>query len=1028
MERAVNLMAWTEMQNQAIHKRGQNILVSAGAGSGKTAVLSERILEYCLDGKDICSFLVLTFTNAAASEMKERIRKKLIDHNLFEQASKIDSAFITTFDAYSLALVKKYYFHLNIDKDITIIDQALLEVQKKKIIDQIFSEGYEHKNEEFLSILEKYAKQNDEPIKKIVLSLFHRLELIVDEEEFVKTYDKKYYNEAFILHLVKEYEELCLKQIRILKNQLLDLLEFVSKEEAGSKFYDALATIIKGDEMKSYDEAAIWMNSLTLPRIYPKASETVKNLKTSCGDLVKEIKTKYFSKYFFIKEAKDELYAIRSDVLYFLKMALEVKHRLDDYKHELMAFDYMDIAKMAIQLVKMNPVVQAEIKNSFTEILIDEYQDTSDIQETFISYIANNNCYMVGDIKQSIYRFRNANPYIFKDKYINYTKGIGGTKIDLTHNFRSCQQVVEDINLIFSNIMTLEIGDANYSLEHLMRYGQKEYEKSPKPDCSHMQIYTYDGQDHFKDEEIEAFICGRKIQELIKNPPMILKGNQFQPLELNDIAILIDKTKSFVTFKRVFEYLNIPLSIEADLDLNDSFLPKLISNIFICIIHTINQNFDKEYEHSLVSIARSFLFEYSDETIYLMIKRKEETELITILQKIAGEASHYALEELYFKILEAFPIYERLSLIGDVNNSCVALEHIHSLFVMMASAGMDMMEACDYFTSIFENGIALKYRFSEESKNCVHLMTIHKSKGLEFPYCFFPMLGSKFNQSDLKDNFGLSTKYGVYIPFSDESNSNTIIKSLVEEEIRKADLSEKIRLFYVALTRARQKIILISKNLDKEELISIDRITSFNQLLYTKLFFKDYQVPVDISSLGLTLDYRMMNHPLTQFSGQKIKYQNDTYYSEYQTPSVISKELIELSDPSLKRSIELGKKFHACLEVLDFNQLQIEDLPVDDFMKKVLLKVFSTAVFKDIQKAKTYHEHEFYFNQYHGIIDLLCVYEDHIDIIDYKLSGTSSEEYLRQLGIYKMYVENHSTLPVSCYLLSILKQEIKKVI
>ncbi|MBD5390702.1 UvrD-helicase domain-containing protein [bacterium] len=1021
-------MAWTEMQTQAIHKRGQNILVSAGAGSGKTAVLSERILEYCLDGKDICSFLVLTFTNAAASEMKERIRKKLIDHKLYEQASKIDSAFITTFDAYSLALVKKYYFHLNIDKEITIMDQALLEVQKKKIIDDIFMEGYENKDSEFFSVLEKYTKQNDESVKKIILSLFHKLELIVDEEAFVRAYEETYYTKDFILNLVKEYETLCLRQISNLKDELIKLMDLTSIDEASSKLSDSLVNIVNKEGISSYDEAVPWLNALVLPRSNPKCSEAVKTQKTYCADLIKEIKTKYFSKYVFLKEAEAELYAIQKDVMFLLKLAVEVKHRLDAYKSELMAFDYMDIAKMAIRLVQTNASVRNEIKNGFTEILIDEYQDTSDIQETFISYIANQNCYMVGDIKQSIYRFRNANPYIFKEKYTAYTNHEGGIKIDLTYNFRSCGQVVEDINLIFSNLMTLEIGDANYAYEHLMRYGQKEYEKSPKPDLSHMQIYTYDGQEEFKDEEVEAFLCGRKIQELIKNPPMILKGNQFKPLELNDIAILIDKTKSFITFKRVFEYLNLPLSIEADLDLNDSILPKLFANIFTCILHILDGTYDKEYEHALASIARSFLFEYEDETIYLMLKKRQETELQTILQKLADEVSQYALEELYFKILEVFPMYEKLSIIGDVNNSCVALEHIHSLFAMMASSGMELHEACEYFKSIFENGIALKYRYTEESKNCVHLMTIHKSKGLEFPYCFFPMLGSKFNQSDLKENFGLSEKYGVYIPYSDETNSNTIIKSLVEEDIRKADLSEKIRLFYVALTRARQKIILISKNIDKEDLIPVDRIHSFNDLLHTKLFFKEYETPVEVSSLGISLEYRAMHHPLTELAGKKIEYRNDTYLSEYQTPSVISKELTELTDSALKRSIELGKKFHACLEVLDFNHLQIENLPVDDFMKNVLKKVFSTSVLQNVAEAKTYHEHEFYYNQYHGIIDLLCVYEDHIDIIDYKLSGTSSEEYLRQLGIYKQYVEHHSALPVSCYLLSILKQEIKKVL
>ncbi|MDE6407912.1 MAG: UvrD-helicase domain-containing protein [Anaeroplasmataceae bacterium] len=1021
-------MAWTEMQNQAIHKRGGNCIVSAGAGSGKTAVLSERILTYCLDGKDICSFLVLTFTNAAAAEMKERIRKKLNDHNLKEQASRIDSAFITTFDAYSLALVKKYYFYLNVDKDITIMDQALLEVKKKEIVDALFEELYTNKNPRFFSLLSKYTKQNDETVKKMILSILAKLELIVEEEEFCKQYEENYYNDSFIEALVAQYEKLALEKCNELYQALLKLASDAGTDSASDKLFEEVNRILSTTHLKSYDEAASWLNTVSLPRIHPKAMDYVKSQKAYCGELLKEIKLKYFSKYVFLEEAKRELYAIKDDVLYLLELALEIKHRLDDYKCELMAFDYMDIAKMAIRLVKTNPTVLEEIKNSFTEILIDEYQDTSDIQEAFIACISNHNCYMVGDIKQSIYRFRNANPYIFKEKYSRYSNLEDGIKIDLTHNFRSRKEVVEDINLIFSNLMTLAFGDANYAYEHMMRFGQKEYEKSLNKEDYHMNILTYDAQEGFSDEEVEAFICGSKIKELMSQNHLCLKKDKFEPLKYSDIAILMDKTKSFITFKKVFEYLGIPLAIEADVDLNDSILPKLFSNIFLCIVSKYENIVDKPYEHALVSVGRSFLFGFDDSTLYAMIKEHQQNELTALVETLSKEIKDLALEEIYYRIVEDFRIYEKLSLIGEVNSSCLVLEYIHNLFMTMASAGMGIKEACSYFASIFENQIALKYKMSEDSKNCVHMMTIHKSKGLEFPYCIFPMLGSKFNQADIKENFGLSSTYGLYIPFSDEANSNTIIKSLVDEETKKADLSEKIRLFYVALTRAREKIILISKNLDVEEPISLECVASFNQLLYTKQFFKEYHCPVDASKLGLTLKYRMVKHSLKGLVGKPIAYQEDSFLSEIKEKKAISKELVELTDSNLKRAIELGKRFHECLEVLDFQNIQIDALPVDDFMKQSLHKVLATPVFKNIKNAKTYHEHEFYFDSYHGIIDLLCIYSDHIDIIDYKLSGTESEEYLRQLSVYKTYVEAHSSLPVSCYLLSILKQEVKKVL
>lgn len=1021
-------MAWTPTQDLAINKRGSNCIVSAGAGSGKTAVLSERILKYCLDGNDICSFLVLTFTNAAASEMKERIRKKLIDNNLFTQASRIDSAFITTFDAYSLALVKKYYFHLGIERDISIIDQALLVTQKQIILDKLFEEMYLNKDEKFFNLLRKYTKQNDDIIKTMILSFLDSLDLIVDEEDFLKNYNNNYLSESFISSLISKYEEYAYNEINSFIKELMKLQALACSDSASIKLYNEVTDIINSYKINNYEDTYVWINSIVLPRINPKACDDVKNKKTYCSDLLKEIKVKYFSKYSFIEDAKNEILSMKDDILYILELTKKLKDRIDDFKYSLMAFDYVDIAKMAIKLVKTKESVREEIKNSFTEILIDEYQDTSDIQETFISYIANNNCYMVGDIKQSIYRFRNANPYIFKNKYNKYASNCDGIKIDLTHNFRSCSDVVNNINLFFSNLMTLKYGDADYLKEHMMRYGQVDYEACPIKEDHNMEILNYDPLDDFSDEETEAFICGRKIIELINGNHLVLKGKNFEKLKYSDIAILIDKSKSFVTFKKIFEYLGIPLSIEADLDLNDSILPKLFSNIFSCIVNKYYNIYDKNYEHCLASIGRSFLFEFDDLKIYKMIKFKEKNELTDLIFSLSKKLEEISLEEIYYNIIDNFNIYEKLSIIGDVNNSIIVLEYIANIFKTMANSGMNALDASEYFASIFKNGISLKYKMNEDSKNCVRIMTIHKSKGLEFPYCFFPMLSSKFNKADIRKNHGISTKYGLYMPYSDETNSNTIIKTLVDEEISEADLSEKIRLFYVALTRAREKIFIISKNIIETDNIDINKVSSFNDLLNVKNIFSEYKKNVDIDKLNISLDYKKTKKNINVLNKSDIEYENLDLNKETYNKTKISKELNDLISPELKRNIELGLKFHECLEVLDFNNPDVYSLEVDDFIKNKIIDILKTEVFMNIKNAKTYHEHEFYFENYHGIIDLLCIYDDHIDIIDYKLANTDSAEYVRQLSIYKSYVEANMNLKVNCYLLSILKAEVKKII
>ena len=1020
-------MAWTKMQEKAIYTRGDNILVSAGAGSGKTAVLSERILDYCLQGNDIRKVLVLTFTNAAAAEMKERIRKKLIDNNLLEQASLIDSADITTFDAYSLGLVKKYYYKLNLDKDISIIDGALLSVKKTQIIDELFDKMYLLKDEKFFNLLRKYAKQNDDNVKKIVESLLNKLELLVDEEEYVKNYEKTYYSDAAVNRIITDYSKLVLKEFNQVKIELDKLYGFASCDEASEKLATSIEELLSVCEsIETIDDLFLNKDRFTTGRKSPKASELVKAQKDICDELIKSLKTKYLCKYNFISDAKNEILSIKDDILFLLDLAMKVEQRLFDYKLNIMSFGYGDIAKMAIKLVTEFDDVHNEISNNLNEILIDEYQDTSDIQETFIQAVSRNNCYMVGDIKQSIYRFRNANPYIFKSKYDKYTEECGGLKIDLTNNFRSRKEVLDDINMIFSSLMTSECGDANYSIDHIMHYGQKDYELLNQDFNFNMDILGYDSVDGFDDAEVEAFICGSEIKKLIDSNTKCLKKGKYENVSYNDIAILIDKTKNFITFKKVFEYLGIPLSIEADLDLKDSILPKLFANI-LCLISCDNKS-DKAYLHSLASIGRSFLFEYKDTEIYQLLNNGIRNELIEIVERISAEVDIIPLMDLFFVIIDEFKIYEKLPLIGEVENSCVVLDYIYNMFKTMTQAKMSVSEASQYLNDIFDNGIDLKYKVPSASHNSVHIMTIHKSKGLEYPYCYFPMLGSKFNDSDIKESFGLASKYGVYIPFSDEGNSDTIIKALEANEARKADISEKVRLLYVACTRAREKMIFISNNQEyKDSSLKPTGFKCFNHMLRSLKFLEEQRINVDPSLVGITKDYNIVKS-ISKISGQElISYDNAKYVSDVLAKKNISKELKELTDSSLNSALELGIKFHACLEALDFKNIDVEGLPVDDFMKNTLAQLLKHPVFANIKNAKTFHEHEFYYNEYHGIIDLFCVYDDHIDIIDYKLSNVDSEEYIRQLNIYKEYISSKSDLKVNCYLLSILRKEIKQV-
>lgn len=1025
-------MAWTKEQEQAIYTRGSSIIVSAGAGSGKTAVLSERILDYCLKGNDIRRVLVLTFTNAAAREMKERIRKKLKENKLYEAADYIDAAYITTFDAYSLALVKKYYYKLGLSKKLSIMDKALITIKRKEIIQQIFDEFYTTKDERFFSYLKKYTLQDDKQAVSIVEELCNKLDLIIDFDSFKNTYSQVYLSDEKLTRIIEEYEVFTKEELQEFILVLTDLYHASQADPSSEKLAISIEALLNDlNSFVTYEQFYQVLNSYSFPRMSPKASRDVKEFKEAANTILKNLKSTVFSKYVYKEDMYKELKSITPDTLFLLDVCALVSSRLLEYKKSIMSFDYSDIAKFSIQLVREHEDVRKDLKEYYKEILVDEYQDTSDLQEAFLTEIENNNLYMVGDIKQSIYRFRNANPYIFKDKYDRYSKGDGGLKIDLTYNFRSRSEVLNHINFVFNQLMTPSCGDANYILEHQMQYGLKAYDDVSQDVSFDLDIlrYALDEYDGYSQEEIEAFITAKTILDTMDKHPLVFKGGKFVDVKFQDFAILIDKAKSFIIFKKIFEHLGIPLAIEADLDLKDSILPKLFSNIILIIYKLKNKIYDVEYKHALASLARSFIYEYTDQEIYDLIVDHKPLDIMDDLYSLAN-MTDISMTDLFYEICKKLGIYEKLSLIGDVDNSIVVLEYIYKMLDTLGTTSMRLDEISEYLTNVLSSDIKLPYRLESSGTDSVRIMTIHKSKGLEFAYCIFPLISSQFNKSEVRASAGFHAKYGIYIPYVDEGKSDTILKTLISCQILRADISERVRLLYVALTRAREKMICILPQKDKVP-NNPKNFSSFYQMLFYCDGIESLITDIDLKEYNISSDYKKQ-----KLDSLNLESKNTITYNPIKLPRKIEKEhiskrLYKLPDKNVRQSIELGLEFHSILEALDFKNPRIEELDISEFMKERINKVLALPVFRDIASAKVFQEHEFYFienlEEYHGIIDLLVMYEDHMDIIDYKLSNVDSKEYERQLLIYKRYVSSISNLPIDVYLLSILKSEIKKL-
>ena len=716
---------WTDEQLQAIETEGSNIIVSAGAGSGKTAVLTERVIRKLKKGIDIDSLLILTFTKAAAGEMKERIRKSIEKTpELKNQLDKIDSAYITTFDSFALSTVKKYSSLLKLPMNISVAEASIMTLVKENFMDEVFEEMYKIKEVvelHFKTFISDFCLKDDKELRESILNLNEKLDLRYDKEEYLNTYIEKQFNENKLSEDIKEYVNLLHSKIEIIKNLVKDLEELANNDYI-NKVNDVLKPLFLS---KTYEEIKNNKN-IDFPRLPSGSTDDIKKKKEQ---IVKELKTLGgFTTYENEETIKNDILSTMSYAKSIITIIKKFDEKLNAYKRANDMYEFNDIAKLAIKIVDVYPEVQMEMKNKFSEILLDEYQDTSDLQEKFISCISNNNVYMVGDIKQSIYRFRNANPYIFKNKYDNYAKSNGGIKIDLMKNFRSRREVLYNINEIFDHVMDDSIGGAEYQNGHQMIFGNTSYEENGNTGDNHnfeFLTYQYDKDNEYKKEEIEIFSVAQDIKNKVETKYQVYDKDKgiIRPIEYKDFVILLDRSKNFTLYKKIFEYIGIPLMIYQDESLRNGYDLDIIKNLLKLIIKAKNHTYDTEFKYAFMSIARSYLVRLDDETIFKCIKNESynDIEFMKQVNCISNDINELENSEIIIRILEDFKFYEKIITVGNIEESLVRYEYLVSLASNLSLLGYDINDMITYCENITEHELDIKYS----------LNTLVKSSGEE---------------------------------------------------------------------------------------------------------------------------------------------------------------------------------------------------------------------------------------------------------------------------------------------------------
>jgi len=1038
---------WTVDQKKAIEANEGRFLIAAGAGSGKTAVLTERIHRLLKDGKihHLSELLVLTFTNKAAHEMKERTRQALMaDPSLRNQADEVESADITTFDAFALSLVKKYHYDLGLPSDIAIMDENALQLKTREFLDEILAGYYSKKDPAFLDFIHHYTLKDDSVVVEMTLELLSQALLSGEPESFFENVLRDSYSPSFLKRETQAFYELQNKKLGDLVEDAhqFDHLDVASLEEGFlSSFldlgsYDALAQKIAGQRY------------FLIPKQYREdLSFKDKALHSSLGSAFAEIRDSFAS----FGSSEDQINRISLTEKYaalWVELAKKLYEKLAIFKKEKGVYSFDDIAALARQAVAV-PAISSSLRKRYLYTMVDEYQDTSSLQQRFLDSFNNGNFFAVGDIKQSIYRFRHADPSLFASLKKRFLSSGEGTLITLQDNFRSRKEVLEDINDIFSHAMSKALGEVTYDASEALGYGNRFlYEKSEDPRY-HLETILYEKRDDLKMSECEARLIATDILQKVKTGfPLaaVNEGNEavLRPCRFEDFAILIARKRDFPIYKRVFSEAKIPLDITADLDLANEDVSRLfLSFIALPLALDVDENRER---HCYASIMRSYLYQEKDEDIYhdLTSGAYRNSPLFETLRSQKEEILRQENKKSVLFFFDTFPFFERLPFLGDVKENAEKLESFLFQAENFDRLGEDYKEFAGNFVAMKNYDVDLAIPALKATPASVRLMSVHASKGLEFPIVYVPDLSSKVNVKAIHTAFGYSPKQGFLIPLSlMEGNPYSILHYLHNEEEKEAELSERMRLYYVALTRAKEKLVLVERKEDNLEVVRLDplhllRIHSHpekGEEDKTKGSIRPAESFLDFNRLsGLPFSFKetpvLDPLPLTQGEGN---FENENAPERKQV-SILPQEAphIRASKTSLEPldegALSYGTALHRLLEVTDFRTKDTSFIKnAED--RSLIDKVLSLPLFSTLEKAMIYKEYAFYDEEknLHGSIDLLLIYPEKAVIVDYKAKDIDDPHYREQLALYRSYIEKSFAKPVETYLLSIIGGELKKV-
>lgn len=1087
-----------EQKRVVEHDRG-NILVSASAGSGKTHTMIERTCRLILDKKAaVNEILAVTFTEAAAAQMREKLRSKLSEKitndgqtEFIEQLNLIATSDISTLHAFCGRLIRNYFFEVGLTPDFKIADESEAQILKNESIDRTFSEFYDLEEEWFLTLVERHAHgRKDKSLRELIISAYNFCQTEPNPDEVLSRY-KEFYSDQGYSALLERYKTSVFEKIENLNIKAEQAAEVFKEEELdksaalSDSFINHLQKILDEDCLLALSTIGEFTKRMDFDRGLSENATIAKAKILSCKTVLKKMVERFNPR--FLDEDGKERAKLLEHTDYLKKVINRFGEIYSEMKREENVLDFNDLEHFALKILS-NPEISADVKSKYKYVFVDEYQDTNGVQEEILNRVSNDNLLMVGDVKQSIYGFRGCRPDIFIQKNKDMSAS-GQAVVKLNENFRSANAVIDTVNAIFNHCMTEEYFGESYKgnseLKSGGQYAQDAVgraelhfiEKPEKKKTEEEQPRVYDVINASKQEkETETSLTAALVTEIIKQElgkeyydP---KEKRFKNIDYSDVAILTRSRENKYVTDLVKGLRGRGITVVSEVKENVCDFPEI--SILVAALKLIDCFYQ---DIPLVTVLKSPIGGFTDEDLmeiagYYLDQTGDKRSGFSEAFKYYIDNAVNGLSQNLKRFLDYF---ERIRLVADFAGAFGAIDRLvkekdlesHLLamtggevralrlkrFLSAAVVGQKRLTVKEFLLKIETSSEA--FGFSECGQDrSVKAMTIHKSKGLEFPVVIVCGLERGFNVMDERGEVLFSREMGLAVKSYDDDKKEldeTLLRVVVQDQMRKSMVREEMRLFYVATTRATYSMHLIAENEDSRQ----DHFSGAE--CFMDFVPSDMEMTIhnqkDFDFTNLTHETRKVliaNPDKTAFEKMRQNFAfSYPYLAETTLPlktdvtSVNKREQVEEEQKTFvlfdeeTTDIERGNTAHKIMEHLDFSNPdfigqvkgmidsgivsaeQVEKISLEKIENAVKCKALSGLNSKSLYREKGFLvgiEANKLFDTtsqetvvLQGIIDLMVVDGDSLRVIDYKYSqrvkDSLKSKYKKQLELYSYAAE-----------------------